>query len=344
MTLVEVALTIAFLGCFAGAAVLAAAEVSIIRIRRSEFVDDGGPADRRSSRLLEIIDDLPIVLNTVLLVVLLLQVAAATIGGFLAARWFGGVGVTITTIVLTALLFVYAEAIPKTRAVLDPGRVALRLTPLVWWLNRLIQPVAATLLRLAGFQARRVASSVSVLTESEIRALTRESADAGEIAAGDAELVERSFLFNDCSVVDVMVPRPDIVAVAASNPISDSLSLALETGHRRLPVYRDGLDDMIGVVRLRDLAAWLNREPTAGTESATTAVIHCDQQDLVSGLLRRMQQSSNWLAVVTDEGGRTVGLVTIEDIVAELVGEIADEREVGRRAGTNDSMARSRKG
>ncbi len=344
MTLVEVALTIAFLGCFAGAAVLAAAEVSIIRVRRSEFVDDAGRADRQSSRMVEIIDDLPVVLNTVLLVVLLLQVAAATIGGFLAGRWFGGVGVTVATIVLTALLFVYAEAIPKTRAVLSPGRVALRLTPLVWWLNRLLQPVAATLLRLAGFQARGVASSVSVLTESEIRALTRESADAGEIAAGDADLVERSFLFNDCSVVDVMVPRNDIVAVAAPNPIVESLNLALETGHRRLPVYRDGLDDMIGVVRLRDLAAWQNREPTARTEAATTTVMHCDQQDLVSGLLRRMQESGSWLAVVTDEDGRTVGLVTIEDIVAELVGEITDEREVGKRTGTKDPPAGRRTG
>jgi CBS domain containing-hemolysin-like protein len=329
MSLLEVGLLAALVGCFVGASILAAAEVSIIRVRRSEVlaeVESGAP---RSGRLLQLIDDLPRVLNTILLVVLLLQLSAAAIGGILADRWFGGLGVTLATIILTAVLFIYAEAIPKTRAMQAPYRTALRLAPVLAALVRLLWPVVASLVWLADIQTSGDAN-FGAATEQEIRAMARESAEAGAIEPDDAELVNRSFEFNDRSVAEVMVERDRIAAVGHDESVADVLARAIALGHRRLPVHRNGLDDITGVVRLRDVAATAVESPDAEVASIMSGVLRCRPGEPISDLLARMQRHGLWIAIITDESGSTLGLATVEDLVAELVGEIEDV-QVARR-------------
>ncbi len=325
MNLLEPVLILALHGCAVSAGVLSVAEVSIVRVRRSQVLVDARKGVARSEQLLQLIDDLPVVLNTVLLLVLLCQVGAATIAAFLAERWFGGLGVTVATFVLTATLFVYAEAIPKTRAVRVPETTALRLTPMLRHLVRFLRPIVIALVRLADLHSPGSVGALGPSSEAEIRALAIESAEAGAIGRGDADLVERSFEFNDRAVRDVMVPRSRIEAVSGDRTVTEVRDRAIALGHRRLPVYRDGLDDVVGVVRLRDLVALAATDPGTTAESAMTSVLTCPPHQLISELLQRMQVTGQWLAVVID-GGSTVGLATIEDIVAELVGEIADER------------------
>lgn len=325
MTSVELAL-IGILGCcFIGATTLAVAEVSILRVRRGEILVKAEEGSLRARQLLDLIAELPVVLNTILLLVLLLQVTAATIGGLLADRWFGGTGVTIATVLMTAVLFVYAEAIPKTRAMRSPGANALRLTPLLRLLNRFLRPAVVTLVWLAGRQMAGDEVTVSVLTEQELLNLAEESAEAGEITEDDADLVARSFGFNDRCVGDVMVEGNHIIAVPTTEEVHRALSLAIESGHRRLPVYGSGLHDIVGFVRLRDLAAANRSTPHSTTESIMSEPLRCHPDDLISDLLQRMQQVGLWLAIAED-GRRTMGLATVEDLVAELVGEIDDDR------------------
>ena len=320
------------LGCFAGAAGLSIAEVSILRVRRSEVLVRAQEGDARSKRLLALLDDLPVVLNSVLLLVLLLQVVAATVGGVLAGRWFGGIGVSVATVVLTMVLFVYAEAIPKTMAVRSPQRMALRMTPLLTMLVPILKPPVRILVALADLQSPGKGATLGALTEDEIRALARESADAGKIAPDDATLVERSFEFNDRRVAEIMVPRDQIAAVSADDDVVDAMTRAIALGHRRLPVcLKDAgqsargdtdIDRIVGVVRLRDLAASARTFPTATAESLMGEVVRCSPDHLVSDLLSDMQESGQWLAIVEQSDGTTLGLATIEDVVAELVGEI----------------------
>lgn len=326
MHLVDLVLIGALIVCFAGAAVLGAAEVSIVRLRRSMVLTEARSGPGRAAHLLQMLDDLPVVLNAVLLLALGLQVSAATIAGVLADRWFGGIGVTATTIVLSAALFVYAEAVPKTRAMRAPRATALRLTPLLRVVVTVLRPAVAVLVWVAGLQAPGQVSAVGALSEEEIRILARESAEAGAIGERDADLVARSFEFNDRRVDEIMVGRDDIASVGSKVTAGDALALAVAVGHRRLPVHGDDLNDIVGVVRQRDLAAAL----TAGLDSVVSSLAHsvlrCQPDDPISALLTRMQRSGRWMAVVTDLDGQTVGLITIEDVVAELVGEIEDER------------------
>lgn len=318
--------------CFVSAAVLAAAEVALLRVRRSMAAVDADRGDRRARHLLALLDDLPVVLNTVLLLVLLAQVGAATIAGFLAERRFGGIGVTVASVAVTATLFLYAEAIPKTMAVRSPYSLARRATPIIAVLVRIWRPIVAVLLRLADLQAPGEGAVVSALTEEEFRALARESASVGTIAETDAVLVDRSFEFGDQTLRDVMVPREKIVAVHAAERVVPILAGAIASGHRRLPVYRRNLDDVIGVVRLRDVAAATRTAPDALAEDLMSGVLRRPADYPIARTLTDMQDAGVWLAVVT-EGRHVVGLVTIEDVVAELVGEIADERAVPRGLG-----------
>jgi CBS domain containing-hemolysin-like protein len=311
--------------CFIGVAVLAIAEVSIVRVRRSAVLAGAEVNPRRSTELIALLDDLPIVLNSILFFVLLLQITSATVGAFLAEQWFGGFGLPFASVALTLTLFVYAEAIPKTLAVRDPHRMALRVTPLVALLSASIRPIVAALLRLADLQSPGQGATLGVFTAEEIVSVANEAAQAGQIDADDAELVARSFEFNDLLLAEVMVHRNDIVHVAKDSLPADALSTAIAAGHRRLPVTGRDIDEIVGTVRLRDLAAQIDEGSDTVVGSLAAPLLRCRPDERLSTVLSQMQTSGSFLVIVTDPTGRTLGLATIEDIVAELVGEIADD-------------------
>lgn len=322
----DLPLILALIFLLGAAMVLAAAEAALIRVPRVRVEIEADKGDRRSQLLLSLLDDLPRVMNTVLLVVLLVQIAAATVTGILAERLFGSVGVTIASVVLTIVLFVYAEAIPKTYAVHHPLRVGRTVAPLVRFLSWLLRPVVTVLVKFADLQApgSGIAGRTS-LSEEELRRLAAESASAGRIDSSDIELMELAFELGDLRVDSIQVPRTEIVAVAADTPVSVALNTSIRTGHRRLPVYTGSVDRIVGMVRMRDLAEFLAAEgdPPVGDIAGPVHVVPESKQ--VIDLLREMQRAGVYLAVAVDEHGGTAGIVTIEDVVAELVGNVSDE-------------------
>ncbi len=324
----DLAMIISLVVLFAFVVLLGAAEAALLRVPRVSVAVRADGGSRRAARLLGLLDDLPRVMNTVLLAVLLSQIGAATITGVLASRHFGGVGVTLASIGLTVVLFVYGEAIPKTYAVRHPLRVATALHPLVASLARALRPVVTALVTLADFQApgTGVAAHLGV-TEEELRRLAAEAATAGEIDDSDAELMDRAFALGDLQVREILVPRIDVVSVPAAASAHEALDVAVAAGHRRLPVRGASVDELVGVVRMRDLARAVADESTVTAADLAGPVITVPEMKRVVELLREMQAASVHLAVVVDEHGGTEGIVTIEDVVEELVGEVADEGE-----------------
>jgi CBS domain containing-hemolysin-like protein len=283
--------------------------------------------DRRGRRLLELVQRLPQVLNLTLLLALLAQIGSATITGILASRWFGSLGITLASVVLTIVLYIYGEAIPKTYAVRHAERTAIFVAPPIAFLERLLRPVVSFLVWIADIQLPgKGITTTATVTEGELRLLAVEAADEGEITEVDRQLIDRVFRFGDRRVDDIMVPRPDIVAVRADTPVAEALSIALDSGHRRIPVYTETLDHIESVVRLRDLIEARDDPPARLDELAYEPLVVPESKS-VTGLLAEMQGSSNHLAVVVDEYGVTVGLVTIEDVAEELLGSISDEPE-----------------
>jgi CBS domain containing-hemolysin-like protein len=163
------------------------------------------------------------------------------------------------------------------------------------------------------------------VTEGELRSLARRAAKEGEISHDDSHLIERAFRLGDRKVDDIIVPRADIVGVDAGTSVEDALAVAVVAGHRRIVVFGPSPDEIVGVVRLRDLVAVgpAERAGPVGMLGAPPLVV--PETKRVLDLLREMQATRNHLAVVVDEYGATAGLVTIEDIVEELVGSVSDD-------------------
>jgi len=315
-------LIVLFCALFAGAVLLAAAETSLVRVSRVRIATRATDGSRRARRALGLLDDLTHVLNAILLSVLLVQIGAATVTGVLAARWFGSAGVTISSLVLTLILFVYSEAIPKTFAYRHPARVIMALAYPVGWLAAVLRPLVVVLVKFADLHApgRGIAMNPTV-TERELRSLAASAASEGEITQADLNLIEGAFRLGDRTAEEVMVPRVDVVAVPAVTVASEVLQLALGSGHRRLLVIDRDIDDIVGVVRQRDLVA----HPTVPARELAFAPIVVAETKRVIELLRDMQREGIHVAVVVDEHGGTAGIVTIEDIVEELFGVIGEE-------------------
>ncbi len=304
---------------------LAAAETALLRlpIVRARTLAETG---RRGARLLHLIERLPTVLNTVLLAALLAQITAATITGILAERWFGNLGVTIASVILTVVLFIYGEAIPKTYTVRHTDRVGLWIAVPVSMLVAILRPIVALLVWIADIQipGQGITTSPTV-TEDELRHLATRAAREGEITSDDHELIERAFKFGDRQVDDVMVPRLDIIAVEADLEVRAALASALEHGHRRLPVYDGTIENIIGVVRLRDLVKHFEKETLV--RELVEPILVVPESKPILALLQEMQSETKHVAIVVDEYGGTAGLVTIDDIVEELLGSVADDTD-----------------
>ncbi len=314
-----------FVGLFLVAVVLAAAETALVRVSRVRIAAHAEDGSRRAVRTLGLLDDLPRVLNTTLLVVLLVQIGAATITGILAERWFGSFGVTVASFVLTMFLFVYSEAIPKTYAYHNAASVVMALAYPIGLLTAILRPVVSVLVRFADLHApgRGIATTPTV-TERELRSLAAAAATEGEITSADLSLIEGAFRLGDRIAEEVMVPRVDIVAVPASATAEDAAKTALAAGHRRLPVYDGVIDNIIGVVRQRDLVA----APASLVSDLAYPPLLIAESKRVLDLLREMQTGGIHVAIVIDEHGGTAGMVTIEDIVEELFGVVSEEGNV----------------
>lgn len=326
MTASDAPLIVLLVVLFLIAVVIAAGEAALLRTPHIRALHLAAEGRRGARRLVSLTERLPTVLNAVLLTALLSQIGAATVTGILSERWFGSVGVTIASIVLTVVLFIYAEAIPKTFAVRNADRTALALSGPLSALELVLRPVVAVLVWIADIQipGKGVTTSPTV-TEGELRLLANRAASEGEITDDDLALIERAFRIGDLRTDDVMVPRTEIVSVADESTVDAALEVAVESGHRRLPVHRGDLEEIVGVVRLRDLVGVPPERRTIEVGVLTEEPLVVPESKRVLDLLEDMQASGAHLAIVVDEYGGTAGLVTIEDIVEELIGSVSDD-------------------
>lgn len=304
---------------------LAAAEASLLRVSEFRIKSRADAGEPRAERLAELLAHLPRVLNLILFLALLSQIGAATITGVLAQRWFGNIGVTIASILLTIVMFIYGEAIPKTYAVRHAERTALGVAPVIAMLERALSHLVSLLVWIADIQLPGRGITISpTVTEDELRLLTVRAAHEGEITDEDRALIERAFRFGDRRADDIMVPRPDIVAIESNATIDEGIDVGLESGHRRLPVYEESLENVIGIVRLQDMVR-ARDQGLIQVETLIEEPLVVPESIPVTSLLTEMQEKGTHLAILVDEYGITVGVVTIEDVAEELLGTISEQ-------------------
>ncbi len=316
----------------AASALLALAETSLVRMSRAKamaLADDG----RRGARVLIRLTENPQgFLNPVLLLVLICQLVVATLVGILAHSWFGAWGVAAATVFEIVVIFVLGEAVPKNWAVHHPERAALFSAPLVSALVRFwpVRMVSGALIGLAnlliGQQGRYLGSAV---TESELLAMADVAVEGEVIETEERALIHSIIEFGDTIVREVMVPRPDMVTVGVDQSVEAALEQALEAGFSRMPAVEQQVDDVVGIAYTKDLIRTVRTGKETDPVRAHLRVAHfVPETKRVSDLMREMQADKFHQAVVVDEYGGTAGLVTLEDLIEELVGEIVDEFDV----------------
>jgi CBS domain containing-hemolysin-like protein len=309
---------------------LAASEVAITRMNRVRAVRLLEEKRRGSTQLARIVDSPAPYLNVVLFLTLLFTIGGSTIATSFAVRHFGNAGEIVATVVMTLLLFVFAEVTPKTFAITRTDRVALFVAPPVHYVGRILGPVAKALLKLANvLMPGKGLKEGPYITEQELRASAEVASSEGEIEEEEKELIHSIFEFGDTIAREVMVPRPDIVACEDTCSLRDVQTLMLEHGYSRIPVFHEDLDDVVGVVFAKDVLKALHQGRMDMPLSDIVRLAHfVPESKKASDLLKEMQKEKFHQALVTDEYGSVTGIVSLEDLLEELVGEIADEYDV----------------
>jgi CBS domain containing-hemolysin-like protein len=310
--------------------VLALAEASISRMTKAKAMALVAEEQRNATLLARIENDPPTYLNPIYLAVMLVQNGSAVLVTLIGAYSFDGFNLILLSAAFTLAYFVVVEAMSKTFGIQHATRVALAVSPLVVFLGRILSYPTRLLIGLANvLLPGKGLKSGPFVSEEEIRSLAEVGHEEGMIEEHEKELIHSIFEFGDTVVREVMVPRPDIVAVEATETLRAVQETVLKHGVSRIPVYRDEIDHIEGVLYVKDLLRALHqgRESVPLPELARKAHFTPESKP-VSDLLRDMQRDKFHMALVTDEYGSVVGLVTLEDLLEELVGEIADEHDL----------------
>ncbi len=310
-------------------AFVALAETALTRMNKVKAMTLAEEQPRRGRALLRLVGHPERFLNPLLLVVLVCQLVQATLVGVLAERLFGAWGIAIATLFNVVLVFVLAEAAPKTWALQHPERSALFAARPVAALVR-FPPISGISRALIGLTnvvlPGKGLKKGPFVSEEELLAFADVALEEEVIEREERQLIESVIDFGDTVAREVMVPRLDMVTVPKSMPVHDAVDVAITHGFSRLPVVGDTVDDVVGLVYAKDLMRAEREGRSTEPVSTITRPAHfIPETKPVSELMREMQKGKFHMAILVDEYGGIAGLATLEDLIEELIGDIVDE-------------------
>ncbi|HZC06334.1 MAG TPA: hemolysin family protein [Ktedonobacterales bacterium] len=312
----------------AGSAAAETALTSISHIRMRNLAEEGDIKAQRIRRILEHPDTF---LSTILVVSNLSVITASTLATIIAVDVDFSFAEVISTVLLSLIVLIFCEITPKTAAVQNPERVARFLLRPVEVFSAILKFVVIALtsitnamLRAFGVEARRRGP---FLTEDELRLMVEVGEEEGVLEEEEREMIHNVFDLGDTFAREVMVPRIDMVTVEADDALDDATQVIVQGGFSRIPVYDDSINDIIGVLYAKDLLRVLatGQAPQKIRQLPLRSAYFVPESKRLDDLLHEMQRQRVHMAIVVDEYGAVVGLVTIEDLVEEIIGDIKDE-------------------
>lgn len=311
---------------------LALAETAFVRISRVRALTLAEEERRGAPKLVSLLESPTETLNSLLLLVLVTQLTSATLLGVLLAGAAGTLGVLIGVVLQIVVFFVIGEVAPKTFAVQHTDRAALGVSGFLYAITHFppLRFISRSLIGLANVVLPgKGLTEGPFVSEEDIRTMADVAAEEHVIDVDERRLIHSIFEFGDTVVREVMLPRPDMVAIEANETIEQALELGIDGGISRIPIYEGTLDNVLGIAFLKDLFKWARAgEGQSAVRQAVTYVVVVPEQKRVATLLREMQRDKFHMAIVVDEYGGVAGLVTMEDVIEEIVGEIFDETDV----------------
>ena len=298
---------------------------SLNQIRLKSRAEDG---DSSAARVLAMAEQYDKLLSTILIGNNIVNIAAASIGTILFTRMLGAErGATMSTIVLTIIVLIFGEVTPKSLAKEMPEKVATAVSPFLVLLMALMTPLTWLFTQWKKLLGHFVHSGeADTITEGELMTMVSEAENDGELTDRESELIRSAIEFDDVEVEEILTPRVDVVAVEDDIPLEELAQTFAESGYSRLPVYHGTIDNIIGVVHEKDFYIARLKKATK-IDDLVVPTLYTTGSTQISQLLRTLREQHHHLAVVVDEYGGTEGIITLEDILEELVGEIWDEHD-----------------
>ena len=298
---------------------------SLNQIRLKSRAEDG---DTSAARVLAMAEKYDKLLSTILIGNNIVNIAAASIGTIIFTKMLGAErGATVSTMVLTVVVLIFGEVTPKSLAKEMPETVATAVAPVLSLLMLVFTTLTWLFSQWKRFLGHFVHSTEEdTITEGELMTMVSEAENDGELTDRESELIRSAIEFDDVEVEEILTPRVDVIAVEDDMPLEEVAQTFAESGYSRLPVYHDTIDNIIGVVHEKDFyMARLKKETKL--EDLVKPTLYTTGSTQISQLLRTLREQHHHMAVVVDEYGGTEGIITLEDILEELVGEIWDEHD-----------------
>lgn len=298
---------------------------SLNQIRLKSRAEDG---DSSAARVLAMAEQYDKLLSTILIGNNIVNIAAASIGTLIFTKMLGAErGATVSTIVVTVVVLIFGEVTPKSLAKEMPEKVATAVSPFLVLLMALMTPLTWLFTQWKKLLGHFVHSGeADTITEGELMTMVSEAENDGELTDRESELIRSAIEFDDVEVEEILTPRVDVVAVEDDIPLEELAQTFAESGYSRLPVYHGTIDNIIGVVHEKDFYIARLKKATK-IDDLVVPTLYTTGSTQISQLLRTLREQHHHLAVVVDEYGGTEGIITLEDILEELVGEIWDEHD-----------------
>ena len=297
---------------------------SVNRIRIKNLANDG---DKKAKEVLDLTEKFDSMLSTILVGNNIVNIAMSAIATVLFMELYPMYGATIATAVITVIVLIFGEISPKSLAKENPEKFAMFSAPFLKFFMVILAPVNW----IFGWWKKLLAKlfnadGVNPITEDELLTIVEEAETEGSIDTDQSELIQNAIEFNDLEAWDVLTPRVDIKAIEIDETQDEIAELFLSTGFSRLPVYEDDLDNIVGVLNQKDFHNYIRGKDTPVSEYVKPVIFVAGSMKIAQ-LLKRLQTVKTHIAIIVDEYGGTSGLVTMEDIIEELVGEIYDEHD-----------------
>ncbi|MFW6238006.1 MAG: hemolysin family protein [Halanaerobiales bacterium] len=317
---------------FALSAFFSGSETAFMSVNRIKVRDLANEGDKKAERVDRLLDNQTRLLTTILIGNNLVNIAASSLATAVAIDIFGSKGVGIATGVVTFLILVFGEITPKSLGNNNSIKYSKLASFYLQWLERILKPVILffTLLIKAIVGENNLVST-AFISEEEIRRFVNVSEEEGAIKEEEREMIQSIFDFDDTLVREIMVPRIDMVCIDRNASIEELVELAVEYGHSRIPVYEDSIDEIVGLVYVKDLLNLLISEEEVKLDGFIKPIYFIPESKPINQLLAEMQRRKEHMAIVLDEYGGTSGLITIEDLLEEIVGDIQDEYDLEPR-------------
>lgn len=311
------------LSAFFSSAETALTTANLIRIH--SLAKEG---NRRASITEKILNNSPKMLSAVLIGNNIVNISASSLATIFAQHMFGNYAVSIATGILTILVLIFGEIIPKTLATMFSEKLALIYSPVIYALMWILTPVIFIINQISQFLLLLLHIDMSkrgvLITETELRTMVDVSHKEGIIETEERKMINNVFDFGDAEAKDVMVPRIDMAMADVNSSFNDLLELFHKERFTRIPIYENSTDNVIGIINMKDLLLYDKKEDF-NVRNFLRKAFYTYESKKLSELMREMKKTSVNIIIVLDEYGVTVGLITIEDLLEEIVGDIRDE-------------------